>query len=81
MFGVAPDLCGRFRTVDGAWMLVNASQRSCFAGLQPAGAKRSGTAARRKALLDDDDDGGGDDEDDDDKTAPGHLSATRKCVN
>ena len=79
MFGVAPDLRGRFRTVDGAWMLVNASQRSFFAGLQPAGAKRSGTAARRKALLDDD--GGGDDEDDDDKTAPAHLSATRKCVN
>jgi len=39
-------------SVDAARMLVDLVRRSCFAGLQPAVTKRSGTAARSKALSD-----------------------------
>ena len=43
---------GKVRSVDAARMLVDLVRRSCFAGLQPAVTKHSGTAARSKALSD-----------------------------
>ena len=47
---LAPDLCGRVRTVDAARTLVNLVRHSCYAGYSVL-AKRIGMAARSKASV------------------------------
>ena len=52
-FGATLGLCGRVRavTVDAARMFFDSVRRSCYADLQPALAKRIGTAAHRKVWV------------------------------